>query len=50
MGYNPALVAKFGKVRPGEGERMVVFPSLSAPGRPGPGRVLSGSVMTSLGC
>lgn len=35
-GYNPTLVAKFGKVRPDEAARMVVFPSLSAPGRPGP--------------
>lgn len=36
MGYSPALVSKFTKVRPDEGERMVVFPSLTSDGRPGP--------------
>jgi hypothetical protein len=37
MGYNPALVAKFTKVRPDErGDRMVVFPSVTSQGRPGP--------------
>lgn len=44
-GYNPALVAKFAKVRPGEhgaGARMVMFPSVTAAGRPGPTAVRVG--------
>jgi hypothetical protein len=48
IGYNPGLVAKFGKVRADEGARMVVFRRCLR--RVGPGRALSGSVMTSWGC
>lgn len=39
MGYDPELVARFGKVRPdehGAGARMVVFPTVLSGGRPGP--------------
>lgn len=37
MGYTPALLAKFTKVRPDEaGAQMMVFPSMTAAGRPGP--------------
>lgn len=39
MGYTPALLAKFSKVRPdeaGAGARMVVYPSVTSDGRPGP--------------
>ncbi|WP_244918343.1 hypothetical protein [Mycobacterium xenopi] len=36
-GYDPALMAKFAKVRPDErNQRMVVYPTSCAPGRPGP--------------
>lgn len=39
MGYNPTLLAKFAKVRPdehSEARRMVVFPSVTSSGKPGP--------------
>lgn len=37
MGYTPALLAKFTKVRAGEaGAQMMVFPSMTSAGRPGP--------------
>jgi hypothetical protein len=37
MGYKPALFAKFAKVRPDESRaHMVVFPSVTSQGRPGP--------------
>ncbi len=39
MGYDPARLLKFTKVRPdeaGAGARMVVFPSVTSDGRPGP--------------
>ena len=39
MGYDPTRLAKFGKVRPdehGSGARMVVFPSVTSSGKPGP--------------
>lgn len=39
MGYTPSLLAKFCRVRPdeaGSGTQMVVFPSVTSQGRPGP--------------
>lgn len=51
MGYSPTLVAKFSKVRPGEhgaGARMVVFPSVTSTGKPGPTAIRIGEDFVGL--